>query len=224
MSIIKRINIVPDRTLYNKLGQSGYSFSEAIAELIDNAIDARIDDKIVEINVIINNEKVIIKDNAKGMGEKEAQESIRLGSSSKKGAFLGQFGLGLKSACNSIGDKFTLLTSPINSNYGYRLEFDNDLFQDSGSWESFPMEILEEENVDDSGTTVIIEKLHNKISESMIKRLKKEVQERFSSFIANKEVNILINKEKIKPINIEIAEGSKENISIDLSNGKKIDG
>jgi hypothetical protein len=133
MSIIKKINIVPDRTLYDKLGQTGYSFSEAIAELVDNAIDARLDNQTVHIDITISSNSVIIEDDAKGMGEKEAMESIRLGSSNKKGNYLGQFGLGLKSACNNIGSKFILFTTPIDSNFGYRLEFDKDDFQNSGS-------------------------------------------------------------------------------------------
>lgn len=37
------VNVTPDKSIYAKLGKSGYTVPQALAELIDNAIDARID-------------------------------------------------------------------------------------------------------------------------------------------------------------------------------------
>jgi len=38
-----KIDITPDKTLFPKLGSSGYSIPQALAELIDNSIDARVE-------------------------------------------------------------------------------------------------------------------------------------------------------------------------------------
>ena len=48
----KEINILPDRSLMPKIGQTGYSVSQAVAELVDNSIDAALENKalIVEIS------------------------------------------------------------------------------------------------------------------------------------------------------------------------------
>ncbi len=45
MSEKTRVNITPDKSLIQKLGLTGYKTEQAIAELIDNSIDARISGK-----------------------------------------------------------------------------------------------------------------------------------------------------------------------------------
>jgi hypothetical protein len=86
------------------------------------------------------------------------------------------------------------------------------------------MEISDNENQKRSGTIVRIENLHNKINESGTKRLRKEIQERFSSFLINKEAEITINKEKVKPEIIDFIDSTKESIFIELTTGDVIKG
>ena len=51
---VKKFDITPDLSLMPKLGQSGYSSPQAIAELVDNSIDARISSKLLKINIKID--------------------------------------------------------------------------------------------------------------------------------------------------------------------------
>ena len=44
-SKVKKINLTPHRSMYVKSGQKNYKISEALAELVDNSIDARIPKK-----------------------------------------------------------------------------------------------------------------------------------------------------------------------------------
>lgn len=58
MSIKKEtISIIPDVSLFAKLGNANYTVAEAISELIDNSIDAR-EDK-VNINIKISKNEVM---------------------------------------------------------------------------------------------------------------------------------------------------------------------
>jgi len=93
----KYIDISPHRSILTKISQTGYSIQEAISELIDNAIDARITNEKLDVSIDITHDSVTINDNGKGMTEEQAVKAIRLGFSEKKGQ-LGEFGLGLKTS------------------------------------------------------------------------------------------------------------------------------
>lgn len=103
------IDITPHRSIMCKISQTGYSVQEAISELIDNSIDARLEKEKLTIKVTINKEHIIIEDTGKGMNKSQAKDSIRLGYSSKKEK-LGEFGLGLKTATSFLGEEFVLKT------------------------------------------------------------------------------------------------------------------
>src|ERR1700691_3549473 len=93
------IDITPDKSIYHKIGEANYSISDALAELVDNSIDAANEDG-VEIFIILDKKdgKIIIEDNGQGMSKEIASKSLVLAYSKKHDA-LGEFGLGLKSAC-----------------------------------------------------------------------------------------------------------------------------
>ena len=70
---IKTFDITPDISLMPKLGKAGYSSPQAIAKLVDNSIDARIDNQLLEINIKIDKNTISIADNGFGMNEEEDQ-------------------------------------------------------------------------------------------------------------------------------------------------------
>lgn len=97
------IDVTPDQTLMPKLGQSGYSVPQAIAELVDNAIDARIEGEPLTIAIKIGKNEITVSDNGQGMDRDEMHSAMVLGYSTKKDQ-LGEFGLGLKTSCTSLGN------------------------------------------------------------------------------------------------------------------------
>ena len=121
----KIFDITPDITLMPKLGRSGYTSPQAVAELVDNSIDARIDGLVLDLNIKIDRNVISIADNGTGMNQKELVEALTLAHSKKKN-MLGEFGLGLKTACNSLGSRFEIITSPKNDNKQYKIVFDQD--------------------------------------------------------------------------------------------------
>jgi len=224
MEFIEKFDITPDKTLYPKLGQTGYTISEALAELIDNSIDARKDD--VEISVTINHkDKIIeIEDNGVGMNKQKAKESIILAQSAKEIGRLGQFGLGLKTACMSLGKKFTISTTAKDSDEMYSIVFDEDEFIKTGNWQEHEVKIQKGVDKKRTGTRIKIEKLRVKNYPNLIDVVKKHLSERFSPFIENKEAIIKINGAKLKSAELDIFLDTKKNFIIDLSNGTKISG
>jgi len=220
----KKIDITPDRSLFPKIGQTGYTVAQALSELIDNSIDAR--DGAVEISIKIDkqNGSITVEDNGVGMSEDVAANSIKLGSSRKRDGDLGQFGIGLKASCMSLGKRFTLETSPKGHDEEYILVFDEDEFLQKGDWADFEINIKTGADREKSFTRIKIEKLKVKFYATFFEVIKQHLSERFSPFIANGEVVLRINGEKVKAEPFDIFPDSKKDFSITLSNGDTISG
>lgn len=101
-----RIDVKPNvKKTLESMKSSGYSFNSALADIIDNSIDANAN--IIDIEIDIDKMQVLILDNGNGMSFEQMVEALKLGSaSSKKNNDLGKYGFGLKSAsfsqCNVI--------------------------------------------------------------------------------------------------------------------------
>jgi len=223
-TITKKINMTPDKSLFPKMGQTGYTVAEALSELIDNSIDASNGSVEIKIKIDKQNGFILVEDNGAGMSEEVAANSIKLGSSGKKEGHLGKFGVGLKSSCMSLGKKFTLETSPEGSEEEYVLVFDEDEFVSSGDWSNFEMKIKGGAEKSKSFTRIKIEKLKIKFYGSFFETLKRHLSERFTPFITNGEVVIKINGENIKSEPFDIFPDSKTPFSIKLSNAEVITG
>lgn len=100
------INVKPNvKKTLESMKSSGYSFTHAIADIVDNSIDAGANE--IEIKVDLESESIKIVDNGMGMSFERIVEALRLGSeTSKEANELGKYGFGLKSAsfsqCNII--------------------------------------------------------------------------------------------------------------------------
>lgn len=91
----------------------GYSFEVAVADIIDNSIDAKADTVLVRL--ITRNDSyldLVVWDNGEGMDAATLKEAMRFGSDvSKDIARLGKFGLGLKLASLSQARDVTVVSS-----------------------------------------------------------------------------------------------------------------
>lgn len=77
----------------------GYAFPQAVAELIDNSIDAAATEVRVDIRFDGEDSWVRVADNGEGMTDRAIDEAMRFGSESRYASdALGGFGLGLKTA------------------------------------------------------------------------------------------------------------------------------
>lgn len=85
--------------LVDSLRDMGYEFATAVADLVDNSIEAAATDVSIDVHFEGQDSWVRITDNGRGMTPTGLREAMRYGSSrSYSNADLGKFGLGLKVA------------------------------------------------------------------------------------------------------------------------------
>jgi len=93
--------VIPSASrLMKSLRDLGYDFSQAVADLVDNSIEAGSTKVIIDVEFDGDHSRVRIADNGKGMSLPELQEAMRYGSERDYEEIdgLGKFGLGLKTA------------------------------------------------------------------------------------------------------------------------------
>lgn len=122
-------------SLIESMRSLGYSFSSAIADLLDNSISA----KAMNIKIIAEpalHPQLIILDDGTGMSAVELYEAMRYGSSNplqqREDDDLGRFGLGLKSASLSQCRKLVVISKKDNVISGY--SWDLDYVVEKGAW------------------------------------------------------------------------------------------
>lgn len=225
---IKEIDILPDRSLIPKIGQTGYSVSQAIAELVDNSIDARQEDKLLTVEISLDSDKGLLEitDDGIGMDENIAANSMKLAHSTKKNK-LGEFGLGLKTAATSLGKKFQIYTTQKDSDEEYILEYDEDKWLKSGDWKKHEMKIKSGVEKKRSGTTIRIKDLHFSIYPNLPGNIRKDLSARFAPFIENGEVKIKVNTKWCEPEPLELkieyhSPDGKEQFKMKLESGNEV--
>lgn len=225
---IKEINILPDRSLMPKIGQTGYSVSQAIAELVDNSIDASQEEKAltVEINLDSGRGLVEVRDDGIGMDENTAANSLKLAYSAKINK-LGEFGLGLKTAATSLGKKFQIITTQNGSSEEYILEYDEDKWLKYGDWTKHEMKIKSGVDKSYSGTLIRVKDLHFSVYPNLPGNIRKDLATRFAPYIENGEVKIKVNTKWCEPEPLELKNDycppeGKEKFEFPLESGSKI--
>ena len=134
--------VIPSaKRLINSLRDLGYEFSTAVAELIDNSIEADATEVSIKVEFDGENSWVMIADNGKGMSAEKLKEAMRYGSASiYNERSLGKFGLGLKTASFSQSKHWLVATrSDFPDNDIISFKWDLDHVNRTDRWEILPM-------------------------------------------------------------------------------------
>lgn len=126
-------DVPPSINLLESMRSVGYSFSAALADLIDNSITANA--SIIQLDAdVIEGKFVTILDNGKGMLPDQANEALRLaGADAERGKQdLGRFGLGLKTASLSQCKSLTVATRSGGTTTVLRWDIDH--VKKTGRW------------------------------------------------------------------------------------------
>lgn len=168
--------MTPDPSLLEDIGAGSFTVAEAVAELVANSFDARVGDQKVEVEVRVNEEELWVIDNGKGMTGEELPERMKLAfkdpeRSKTNKKIKGMYGLGLKTACASVGRAWGLYTKAASENETHKFELDLEQWsarrgEKNPNWEhetysaiSFPDSPL---NGKTSGTAIYVRKLRGK--------------------------------------------------------------
>ena len=215
MSQIETIN-PPAKSLLKGLRAIGYSFSTAVADIIDNSITAESTEVRIYSDPLDEEPYFLILDNGYGMNYQELKNAMLFGSNRDDKIDceedLGRFGLGLKSASLSQCKKFTVISKKFGRING--MSYDMDVIEKTNSWDLI---ILDENEMSKcpyfekissfkSGTLVIWTKFDKIESESgnnfensfrsTIAEMKKHIEYVFHRFYDS--ISIYVNEKRIE--------------------------
>ena len=149
--------VIPSaKRLINSLRSLGYEFPTAIAELVDNSIEANATEVSINVEFDGENSWVMIADNGDGMSSDKLIEAMRYGSDTTyNDKSLGKFGLGLKTASFSQSKHWIVATKPESpKNEAIAFKWDLAHVNKTDRWEIIP---INEKKLD----TKIIKTLQN---------------------------------------------------------------
>jgi len=223
--MVKAQEVIPSaKRLIKSLRDIGYDFSTAVADLVDNSIEAG----ATRIDILVefegDNSYVRISDNGKGMTIDELKEAMRYGSErSYNEEDLGKFGLGLKTASMSQCQCF-YIASRVMEEINFIPAFCWDLahIEKTNKWEIIEpkdkevLTILRQPLEEHTGTVVLWKKLDRilgfkhpygesarKKLISMCRELEGYLAMVFHKFLANetdrKPLEIYLNFNKVNP-------------------------
>src|SRR3989344_4795132 len=222
----KTHEIIPSaKRLIKSLRDIGYNFPMAVADLVDNSIEAGASRIDIMVGFYGNDSYLRISDNGKGMDEEELKEAMRYGSERDYSEEdLGKFGLGLKTASMSQCQRFSVAsrTNSTNSNEIPIFCWDLSHIEKTNKWEILDlkkegsMEFIKAPLDKHTGTVVLWEKLDRIINFKnpegsaarnklilMCRELETYFGMVFHKFLSNeiqgKELEIYLNNNKIKP-------------------------
>lgn len=215
----RKIDIVPDVSMFCKMGQLNYKVDQAVGELVDNAVDACVKGR-VEVKVEFGAKVIAVEDDGRGMTEKELESGLRLGVSMKGGNVQGGFGIGLKAAVTCLGADFVIHTARAQDEFATEVSFDSEAFQAVGKW-ALKVRTIEKPFV--HGTRIEVSKLrvdHNPQSE---RRLKERLGRIFKRFLKSGEVSLWVNGQAVTAWEPTIDEKSRKSIVLKVR-GHKVTG
>jgi len=174
MSQIEQIKIPPEPEILLSLGRTGYKWTEAVMDIIDNHVDAIKDiwesdpEFVGEVQCRAVAQKGVVKrilfsDNGEGIPKSLLKEILKLGKSDKRHNAssrprLGVFGMGLKTAGMSLGRKITVISRTNGNVWFVCWEVANGFTCSFGQDDDYTT-LFEEEVGTGSGTVVLIDNL-----------------------------------------------------------------
>lgn len=195
------------------LSQGGYSFVQAVADVIDNSITAHANNLWLELGITQDNNPIVyIWDDGYGMDASELGNAMKYGSGGSSG--LGRFGMGLKSASTSISRSLDVFSRKGPEETLLRANWDMDRVQRDAAWNvgqgpaNDEYRRLFERHIGASGTLITWEKIYglgvpgtfnNNKKGQQIRRLKEHLSLVFHKFIESGSINIHIGDEPIEP-------------------------
>lgn len=194
---MNNVTITPNTKMIESLRYLTYKNHTALADLVDNSLDAEATQ--VDINIDKEKKTIQIIDNGTGMDLPTLVESVKLGSDTNKdGSDLGRFGMGLVTASISMARRLEV-TSLTAGGEIHKVVLDLDHIMESGNWEATIEEPEMQEIIslqaNGHGTVVYLSHI-DKLEPQIIGKSKAHFGETFRKFIDSGR-KIFINEERV---------------------------
>lgn len=215
-----KIDITPDVSLLPKSGEVNYRLPDALAELVDNSIDARVASSKLNVEVKLSQrggqKHIVVADDGTGMTQAEAKKAMVMAHSGKKPGKIGEFGLGMKTACSNLGGHFEIITTTADAAKALRIEYDEGEFLKNGTWQ---IDLTEVAKPFDRGTQITISKLKVNLYAGTKDTVLNKFGKIFKHFVASGDVEIVVNETPVVPVYRETLD--EYDVPIDFEVGGK---
>ncbi|HHL3493506.1 TPA: ATP-binding protein [Legionella pneumophila] len=180
--------------LIEGLRDTGYNFNTALADIVDNSVDAGATKIDIRINMDPDGDiMVTVADNGCGMDELTLLDGMTYGAQGRVDPKrLGKFGMGLKTASTAFCRKLSVITRNSSDSELIKATWDLDHVGSVADWQllldsptNYEEELLNEVSADSSGTLVIWEKvdrLMKNYSDSSGKPARKALEKVIANF------------------------------------------
>jgi hypothetical protein len=218
--MVEEFELLPDaRRVVEGLRDTGYEFTTAVADIVDNSIAAEATDVRIRIGRTLDEGvEVSIADNGTGMDREGLLFAMKYGSPERPHAkSLGKFGLGLKTASTSMARQLTVLTRWADDSV-HEAVWDLDHVAETDRWmvqlpspTAVDLGLLEEAAESGTGTVVIWRKVdrlvgRQKLTENAIQKqidlLRSHLALTYVRYLrgeAGQQINIRLNGVPIEP-------------------------
>jgi hypothetical protein len=178
---------------------------------VDNSIDAALDGTKLRVAIHISKEQIIVADNATGMDEPGLTKAMTLAYSDKSGK-LGEFGLGLKTACLSLGSGFQVQCKLADASREYSIKFDEAIWL--ASTDGWRIPIVERPAEKDDHYTVVTVTGLKCYYPNLPNYIRHDFEERFAPFILSGDLRVTVNKLPCVPSTPELLDGTRREFSL----------
>lgn len=160
--------------LIEGLRDTGYDFNTALADIIDNSVDAKATKVCIWMRMDLDGDLTVsVADNGCGMDEAALLNAMTYGAKSKKDrSSLGKFGLGLKTASTAFCRRLSVITRATKNSPVLKATWDLDHVEKEKAWEVLTdkgtkeeTELLDEAAEAGPGTLVLWEKVDRLLRE-----------------------------------------------------------
>lgn len=189
-----QVDVSPDMGMYHLLRSQGYDPAYAIAEFVDNAVQAHLshasasaEPLSVDIRFYSNDHRdpktrnsIVIEDDGPGITRDRLGDAMKPAKPSlNKG--LSEFGIGMKAAAVWFSDKWVLKTTPAHSKNCYELTFDLPTLLESGRSK---VEVDASAASSGQGTTLSLTQLRRSVDAGKFQHICGELRELYQRFTA----------------------------------------
>jgi hypothetical protein len=198
------LDATPSKRVFLSI-MADYDLNTAICELIDNALDIwMLNGKkdLIKINIEtdLNQQRIIVSDNAGGVSEEELEVLVSPGRSTNDNTqeIIGIFGVGTKRAVIALSQDIKITTRH-NDNQTFAIIIDENWLAS----EDWKLPKYKTDSISTGSTLIEMQRLRLVLDKEKISDLENHIAYTYAHFLSNSLVDIRLNNKKISPMFFE---------------------